>query len=187
MKPINYNVWIEVEKTHNDTVMMGDKKLFLDTRFEPEFTARQYGIVYGVSDKIKDIKVGDKVHTHHFMATDMHRVKFIKDKLVYQVDKSMIYCTVRDGNINMLDNWVFVEQSMESEDDCKTDSGIWFKTNPDEIRYFGKLKYINSELKEQGAKVGDQIIFSENSEYHMDIEGQDLMRMRNEDVLAIYG
>ena len=37
-----------------------------------------------------------------------------------------------------------------------------------------------------GANIGDRVIFSDNSEYKMEIEGEKLMRMRNEDVLAVY-
>lgn len=86
----------------------------------------------------------------------------------------------------MLNNWVFVEQVKETEDDCKTESGIWFKPNPHEEELHGVLKHSNNELFEQGAKLGDRVIFSTNSEYVMKIEGEELMRMRNEDVLAIY-
>ena len=84
----------------------------------------------------------------------------------------------------MLDNWVLVEQVRESEDDCKTDSGIWFKANPDEEEFHGILRHSNQELLDQGCKIGDRVIFSENSEYEMEIEGEKLMRMRTEDVLA---
>ena len=39
-------------------------------------------------------------------------------------------------------------------------------------------------LKVLGVKKGDEVVFSKNSEYKMDIEGKTLMRMRNQDILA---
>lgn len=42
-------------------------------------------------------------------------------------------------------------------------------------------------MKDQGVKEGDRVTWSENSEYDMDIDGQKLLRMRNIDVLAVYG
>ena len=39
-------------------------------------------------------------------------------------------------------------------------------------------------MKEQGVKEGDEVVFSVNSEYDMKIEGEVLLRMRNEDILA---
>ena len=39
----------------------------------------------------------------------------------------------------------------------------------------------------QGVEEGDRVMWSENSEYDMDIDGVKLLRMRNFDVLAVYG
>ena len=183
--PLNGFVWIELEKTHEDTVTIGGKELYMDTRFEHYHYARQHGIAYKVSPEIKDIKPGDRVYCHHFISRRDHKVNFLEnEKLIHKIHKNFIYCLVRDEKLIMLDNWVLVEQVRESEDDCKTDSGIWFKANPDEEEFHGILRHSNQELLDQGCKIGDRVIFSENSEYEMEIEGEKLMRMRTEDVLA---
>ena len=44
---------------------------------------------------------------------------------------------------------------------------------------------MNDWLKNQGVKIGDEVIFSENSEYDMKIEDNTLLRMRNQDILAL--
>jgi co-chaperonin GroES (HSP10) len=186
MQPLSNRIWIEVETTHNNKVMFGDTEIYLDTSFEHEFRARQYGTVYAVSKSIKDIKKGDKIYFHHFVIKKENKVNFVENKMVFQTIKPFVYAIVRDGKLKMLDNWVFVEQVKEDEEDCKTESGIWFKANPEDVVLHGVLKHSNKELEEQGAKINDRIIFSKDSEYIMDIEGEDLMRMRNEDVLAIY-
>jgi co-chaperonin GroES (HSP10) len=43
---------------------------------------------------------------------------------------------------------------------------------------------MNDWMKDQGVVEGDEVVFSENSEYEMTIEGEKLLRMRNEDILA---
>lgn len=186
MQPISNRIWIEVETTHNNKAMIGDKEIYLDTSYEHEFHARQYGIVYAVSESIKDIKKGDKIYFHHFVIRKENKVNFVEDKMVFQTTKPFVYAIVRDGKLKMLDNWVFVEQVLEDESKCKTDSGIWIKPDQEDEELHGILRYSNNELIEQGANINDRIIFSKDSEYVMDIEGEDLMRMRNEDVLAIY-
>tara|TARA_R100000458_G_C8275807_1_gene250978 strand:+ start:1535 stop:2116 length:582 start_codon:yes stop_codon:yes gene_type:complete len=191
MKPLSNYIWVEVEKSHeNSTYIKGKNnekiELYLDSSYEPEFNARQYGTVYAVSDKVKGVEPGDKIYCHHFLVTEANRVKFIEDKLVYKIQEPFIYAIVRNGKLKMLNNWVFVEQVKETEEDCKTESGIFFKANPEEEELHGILRHSNDELIEQGAKIGDRIIFSTNSEYVMKIEGEELMRMRNEDVLATY-
>ena len=191
MQPLSNFIWVEVEKSHENSTFIKGKnnekiELYLDSSFEPEFNARQYGTVYAVSKNVKGVEAGDKIYCHHFLVSESNRVKFIDDKLVYKIREPFVYAIVRDGKIKMLNNWVFVEQVKETEDDCKTESGIWFKPNPNEEELHGVLRYSNDELFEQGAKLGDRVIFSTNSEYVMKIEGKELMRMRNEDVLAIY-
>ena len=186
MNPISDYIWVEVEKTHEDTILLNGKELYLNPTYNPEFNARQHGVVYADSDKIKNIKVGDKIYCHHFLVTKMNRINFIEDKLIYKIQEPMVYAVVRNKKVIMLNNWVFVEQVIEDEDKCKTESGIWIKPDQEDEELHGILKYSNRELIEQGANIGDRVIFSENSEYKMEIEGEDLMRMRNEDVLAIY-
>ena len=186
MKPLRDLIWIEVEKRYNDTVEINGQEIFLNPTYNPELHARQHGTVYAVSDKIKDIKIGDKVYTHHFLCNDTQRINFIKDKKIFEINKPMMYCVVRDSKVIMLSNYVFVEQVIEDEEDCKTESGIWFKSSPEDVTLHGILRHANKDLIEQGANIGDKVIFSDNSEYKMNIEGKELMRMRNEDVLAIY-
>ena len=186
MNPISDYIWVEVEKTHEDTILLNGKELYLNPTYNPEFNARQHGVVYAVSDNVKNVKVGDKIYCHHFLITKTNRVNFIEDKLIYKIQEPMVYAVVRNKKVIMLNNWVFVEQVIEDEDKCKTESGIWIKPDQEDEELHGILKYSNRELIEQGANIGDRVIFSENSEYKMEIEGEDLMRMRNEDVLAIY-
>ena len=103
---------------------------------------------------------------------------------IYKIHWEHMYARVRDEEVKMLHHWNFVEQKSESEDDIKTDTGIYVKSEMDDITLYGYIKYMNDWLKDQGVKEGDEVIFSTNSEYEMKIEGKKLMRMRNIDILA---
>ena len=195
-KPVRDLFWVEVEKEQEDTIKINDKELYLDSSYNALFHARQHGKVYQtpVNDKLNlDIKKGDIVYFHHFVTADedtaygvekgVNRVNFIKDKKVYKVHNSQIYGRTRKGKFKAVSFWNFVEQLKEDEEDIKTESGIYFKPEVEDIRLYGRLIHPSKELKHIKGK---KIIFSENSEYKMDIEGEELMRMRNQDILAVY-
>ena len=195
-KPVRDLFWVEVEKEQEDTIKINGKELYLDSSYNALFHARQHGKVYQtpVYDKLElDIKKGDIVYFHHFVTADedtaygvekgVNRVNFIKDKKVYKVHNSEIYGRTRRGKFKAVHHWNFVEQLKEDEENIKTESGIYFKSDGEDIRLYGRLIYPSKKLKHVK---GEKIIFSENSEYKMDINGEELMRMRNQDILAIY-
>ena len=110
---------------------------------------------------------------------------WVEEENVYKVHWQQIYARVRKGKLKMLHHWNFVKQKVESEDNIKTKSGIFFKPEVEDITLHGTIVHMNDWLKNQGVKTGDEIVFSENSEYDMTIEGEKLLRMRNEDILAL--
>jgi co-chaperonin GroES (HSP10) len=189
MRPIKDYFFVKVEKKTEDTTNVGDTELVIDTSFDPLVLARQYGVVVETPGVLTcgidlDVKKGDIVYCHHFLTQDENEVKFYEEDLVYKIFWSDVYCRVRNGKLKMLHYWNFVEQKMEDEDDFKTKSGILIKPEMEEIQLHGYVRHLNKELKELGVKKGDEVVFSENSEYDMDIMGKKLMRMRNFDILA---
>lgn len=189
MKPIRDYFFIKVEKKTEDTTDVGGTELSIDTSFDPLALARQYGVVVETPVALPDgvgldIKEGDTVYCHHFLTQDENEVKFYEQELVYKIFWSDIYCRVRNDKLKMLYYWNFVEQKMEDEKDFTTDSGIVIKPHMEEIELHGYVKHMNKGMRELGLKEGDEVVFSENSEYDMDIMGKKLMRMRNVDILA---
>ena len=79
-----------------------------------------------------------------------------------------------------------IEQIVEEESDIKTDSGIYIKSEIEDVLERGVVKHPSERLSEMGVKVGDKIVFTKNSEYDMDINGEELLRMRDIDILAVY-
>ena len=189
MKPVKDCYFVKVEKTHEDTVLVNGRELFMDTSFNEMKSARQYGIVIalpkGLPKNIKlDIKEGDKVYCHHFLASEGNRVKFHDEENIYSIHWTHIYARVRKDKLKMVHHWNFVKQKIEDESKYMTKSGIYLKPEAEDEELYGYVEYMNKGLKKMGIKKGDEVIFSKNSEYDMRIEGEKLLRMRNFDILA---
>jgi co-chaperonin GroES (HSP10) len=190
MKLIKDKFLVKLEKLVEDTVKVNGVEMYLDSSYDPMRFARQYGEVViapeRLSSKYMDVKVGDRIYFHHFVADKKNQMVEDEDgNYILQVDAGQIYCAVRDNKIIMQNFWCFVEQKTELEDNYKTSSGIFLKSTMEIEEQRGYLKYANQEILDYGAKINDEVIFSENSEYNMNIEGQELLRMRNIDILAV--
>ena len=189
MRPIRDYYFVKVEKTHEDTIIVNGKELYMDTSFEDMKHARQYGTVIAVPTTLSfglkmDVKKGDKVYCHHFLTNEENRVKYHEQENVFQIRCDAVYARVRKGKLKMLNHWNFVEQKKEDKDNYMSKSGIYLKPEREDKELHGYIRHMNKEMKEWGAKEGDEVVFSENSEYDMKIEGEKLLRMRNIDILA---
>tara|TARA_R100001377_G_scaffold66253_1_gene41494 strand:+ start:402 stop:983 length:582 start_codon:yes stop_codon:yes gene_type:complete len=189
MRPVKDCYFVQVEKTHEDTVILNGKELFMNVTFDEMRHARQYGTVIalpqGLPKNIKlDIKEGDKVYCHHFLVSENNKVKYHEKENVYSTHWNNIYARVRKGKLKMLTHWNFIKQKIEDESNYMTKSGIYTKPEAEDEELYGYVEYLNKDLKDMGVKKGDEIVFSTNSEYDMQIEGDKLLRMRNFDILA---
>ena len=201
---------VKVDKPYDDTIELNGKEMFLDIKFDPYRFARQYGVIHSVPVGLPkgldfDIKKGDKIYFHHLVTgakcavtidkkfenesnqdyKSLNLVTWIDEENVYKVHWQQIYARVRKGKLKMLHHWNFIKQKTEDEDSIKTKSGIFIKPEVDDITLHGVVVHMNDWLKEQGVKIGDEVVFSEDSEYDMTIENKRLLRMRNEDILAL--
>jgi len=189
MKLIKDQFWIKIEKPEEDTLKCGDLELVLNTSYNPMFHARRYGIVFVAPETTSvdfDVKKGDKVWFHHFVPIEDNHIKYIDEEDVYLAQINQIYARERKGEVKTVHHWNLIEQIVEEESDIKTDSGIYIKSEVEDVLERGVVKHPSERLSEMGVKVGDKIIFTKNSEYDMDINGEELLRMRDIDILAVY-
>jgi co-chaperonin GroES (HSP10) len=187
MRPIQDLYWIKVEKETEDTITLNGVELYRDTSYDPMKLARQYGVVFKTPSRTTvdvDIQEGDKIWFHHFVATEGNLVKYIDEENIYQANINQVYLVERDGKYLPIGRWNFIEQEEKKPEE--TSSGIIIESVAKEVSLHGKAVYINEELREQGVTEGNRVLFSENSEYDMDIDGTKLLRMRNFDILAVY-
>ena len=188
--PLNDCVFVQREKNTKDEVEVGGKKLFIDTSWYEYDHVIQYAIVKYVPKRISsyfktdmELLPGDKVYCHHFIADEKNIIEIYDEKLS-RMNYGMLYARVRDGKVHMLADWVLVEIVKDKEEELKTDSGIWLKTQEEKKEQIGKVKYVNSKSIDDGFKPGDTVMFMKDADYEMEVEGEKLYRMRNQDILA---
>lgn len=189
MRLVRDNYLIKVDKTHENTIDVGGVEMYLDSSYNPMHNARQHGTIVGLPGAVHpaakmDIQIGDIAYFHHFVIEESNRVSYHEEEDVFQAHFSQIYCVVRDGEIIMQSHWNFVEQKEENEEDIKTKSGLYFKSNNGDVELYGYLRHTNDWMLSNGGDLGDEVVFSKNSEYDMEVEGKKYLRMRNIDILA---
>lgn len=129
-----------------------------------------------------EVEEGDKVYVHHFIVQpDRHYD--IKGRKYAELEYEHIYCKIVDDEIKMIGDYVFLERLFEDESTCTSPSGLWLKDSPDEVYSVGILRHAN---KDTGIETGTKVVYSRLSDYEMVVEGEKLLRMKNEDLLAIY-
>ena len=176
---------MEIEREEENIVKLPDgQELWLDTSFDRYVNARQYGIVKMVSininKRVKDninLKEGDKVYFHHHCIDEKMSSSFGGDN-IYKVNYDQIYCYVRDGKIIMTQDYVFVKP-IKTEDKI---GNLYIQSK--ESTKKGVVAYANQFSKNDGFKVGDEIVFIKNANYDMTIEGERLFRMKNNEILC---
>ena len=188
--PLNDCVFVQREKNTKDEVEVGGKKLFVDTSWYEYDHVIQHATVRYVPKRISsyfktemELLPGDKVYCHHFIA-DKKNIIEIYDEKLSRMNYGMLYVRVRDGKVHMLADWVLVEIVKDKEEELKTNSGIWLKTQEEKKEQIGKVKYVNSKSIDDGFKPGDTVMFIKDADYEMEVEGEKLYRMRNQDILA---
>ena len=183
--PKNYFL-IKVEKPYEDTIeLKNGKRIILNYTFDPLKHARQYGTVYQVPDWLPkglelDVKIGDKVYFHHMITASTGNVSVDK-----KFSNSSSQDLISDNKVRWLDeenlysvHWDFMYARVRDE------TGIFLKPGVEDIELYGYIRHLSDWMKDQGIKEGDEVVFSVNSEYDMKIEGDVLLRMRNQDILA---
>ena len=188
--PLNSCVIIKRKKNTKDEITVGDKKIYIDTSWYELDHMIQYGIVRYIPKFVHknfnttmELEKGDKVYCHHFIADEKNIIEIYDEKLS-RMNYGMLYARVRDGKVHMLADWVLVEIVKDKEEELKTDSGIWLKTQEEKKEQIGKIKYVNSKSIDDGFKPGDTVMFIKDADYEMEVEGEKLYRMRNQDILA---
>lgn len=202
MKTIGYNLLVEIEKETEDTINVGGKDLFFDGEFNPLYTARRHGVVVGTNEKLEKIglKVGRKVHFHHFVPLESNETEYhlshkldivsSEDSKVYEANvhpsSTQVYAYEdENGDVHTLYDYLFVEPVINEIP--KTESGIYLGYEEKEEVEVGIIRYLNKSGERIGLSVGDRVRFAKDSEYDMEIKGETLYRMTNDDIYFVYG
>lgn len=186
MKTLNFLI-IEAEDAYINT----KNGLIVNTSIEDVSRVNRIGKVISAPDFVK-VKEGDYVLIHH----NVMRKRLDNNGNVIQSDYNIegnkyfvplreVFMFKRGG-----DDWLALEpfcfvKPIEHEDKSE---GL-FKLSKTEEGYKGFeknkgiLTYPNQDLLDQGLKAGQQIVFSDDSEYEFEIEGELFYKMATRDIL----
>lgn len=190
MKPIRDTFIVYSDKSLEYVLKLNNGlDLYIDPDFNKYHNAVQFGIVEQTPCVISknfrndvEIKIGDKVYFHHFVVQDNNEIEY-NGKKCYKCNYKDIYCIVRDGQIIMLEDWIFsVPINKKSEEFVK--SGIYLpEFNKKKIRQC-KIVHVSKYAKRNGLKEGMIAIHIQGADYEMPVEGKKLLRMRTHFIIA---
>ncbi len=189
MNALNHFI-VHVPKKHEDTIKLGDKDIYLESKYN-EFENR---IAYGeiISTPLKyntGAKPGDTLIFHHHVTTnkslDIGDDNYIcvYDNVNGRLSASIAYRSKDTSELHMLCDWLFVLPVDEPEDDVE-ESGIITKIAAyKESRDVAEVYTPHPELLDQGVNPGDIIGFDKNSDYKIKLDNGDIVyRMRVDDI-----
>lgn len=189
MKALRHFI-VNVPKKTEDTVKLGDKEIFLDSRFD-EFNHRIcYGRVVSAPYVIETgVKEGDLLFFHHHV-TQNKTLSLGDDNYLVVYDEEnprgshAIAYRNEEGKLHMLSEWVFVQPVEEEVEEEVTPSGIIIDLKVKERDDREAVIFMpHAELEAQGVKVGDVVGFDKDSDYKMKLDDESIVyRMRLEDI-----
>lgn len=186
-------VLISSDKTANKTTSVkGENGEFLeiDTDYEKYYHAIQCGYIAGLplylTDNIKNhtpVQVGEKVYFHHFVVQpDNKIVDDRSEKTYYNALFEQLYCVIRKKEIVPLNDWLFVHPIKNTE---KEASGFLLPKTPKYVANFGHVAYPSKYVEGFGIKKGDMVLYIDNANFDITVEGQELFRMKLSSIKAI--
>jgi len=185
MKPLHHFI-VYIPQKFNDEVSFNGGTLQLVSKFN-EFEHRVNSAeIFAAPSQFANYK-GNTLYFHHHVV--MEQMYDIGDDL-YLVNHDpfggysnhAIAIEDKAGNITMLGDWCFVAPPVEEEEEA-SDSGIILSLK-EEPELEGVLLALPSDSKWIGAKPGDMVGYTKNSEYEMKlVNGDKVYRMRTTELV----
>lgn len=169
-------------KQYINTVKSGDSEIIVNTSIENHEDVQRYAEIIALPMYYDgNIRVGDVVIIQHNIfriavndwGITMQSNNHINDNCFW-IDEDLIYLIIRNGKKIATDNYVFVEPIIE----------ITKYEGSKLADHVGILRFPSDNIKKQGLRDGDKVVFYKNSEYGFNIDEKILYMMRNIRLLA---
>tara|TARA_R100001198_G_scaffold37187_1_gene20235 strand:- start:6866 stop:7501 length:636 start_codon:yes stop_codon:yes gene_type:complete len=191
LKALRDSVIVKIDKPYNNEVEYGKLKLEVDVMFNPTHYARIYGEVYSMPRHLTDerygvIKEGDTVYFHYNVVDDSHLYGDY-----YSVDVERIFCTVRNGDIIPLCEWVLVNPLVEERKtvnvggknvDVRMKGDLVVGINKKVMADKAQIAYISDN--DMGLSNKDVVYIQPDFEFKNEIEGKEYYCVRKKDLLG---
>lgn len=184
------------DSERKDYMMIGEHKIYLDTKFDAQFKACQEGIVEITNPKLARLGLleGRRVWFHHFVAGEVgartewvSNAQHLNRKKLYKADVSQIFAYEdEDGNIVPINDYVFCEAIKIVKPEYRNT----FLEIPEHIKTekapgYAKVLHASKKAVEKGIVEGDTILFTNNSDYEMSLKGQPVYCMESVDIMCV--
>lgn len=192
-------IFVQIEKTHNDTVKVGGVEFYQDTSFRPEWHTVVCGIVASIPRRIgdqfenqgivPDVQVGDKLYFDWSVVHEKtNRVEY-EGQDYWKVDYFQAICAIRNGEICPVGGRVIVTPLVEDKGDVWKGTSILLPeySKSQTSKEMGTLVAKGqSKLTEEPllAEVGDTVIFPDWAINTHNIEGKDYYIIEQEHILG---
>lgn len=183
MDTINY-VIVEVDNLYENS----KNGLIVNDSIENVSNINRVGKVVSAPNSTMLIK-GDLVIIHHNIFRKKYTVSgtqinsdFWIEGNLFHVPLTEVFMYKRESEWECLEPFCFVKPVLKKDEDISSFSlsDNLYKGN---YSHIGEIKYLNDSLKKD-ISVGDIIIFSNDSEYEFNIDGEILYKMSSKDVLG---
>ena len=180
---------VKIPKKTEDTINVGGKELFLDTRFN-EFENRvSYGEIVSLPAKFDTpAEVGDiLVFHHHVNMEDKYHLEDDIYMVTYDPTARTCHafaCIKPNGEMRSLADWVFLTAPVKEKKEETSASGLFLGiAKEDTTNTEGPIHVSDGAAAELGLVQGTVVGFKPNADYRITLpDGTDVFRMHKDDV-----
>jgi len=191
MKTLNVFV-VELDKLINDTINVGGKEMFIDTRFEMgEFNNRvNEGVITSPPVKYNTgAKKGDTLYFHHHVVLQGGQKLFGDDHddkqyiCMYDHDRIMAnqaiaYKCQETNEIHPFTGWIIMKPYRDEK--IQLSDIIEGVALEEKKLHKGRLAFENKSSKDLAIDLDDIVVFKESIAYPFKIDGEDYIRVSAE-------
>lgn len=188
MRTLNYII-VEIEEAYNNK----ENGLVVNSTIESIGHINRIAKVLA-APSFTPLKKGDDVVCHHNIFVIRHGIGGQKLRSNYHLEGRTYFVPLTevymfrhsDSDWEALRPYVFVKpiKFLDKKIGNYLINGSTSNTHEGSKKLRGTLKYPNDELISKGLKVGDEVIFSNFSEYKFKIDGEVLYKMSTKDILG---
>ena len=170
---------------YNNTKKLGNVELVTSVSEEDHVSSNRLAVVKELPlNYTGEVKTGDTLLVHHNVFKFYNDMKgkrksgksYFKDNLFF-IDEDQFFMYKNNDTWKAHGKYCFVKP-IPTED-----SLILKNTKYEPLQ--GIIKYNNKQLKKLGVDIGDRVIFTPNSEYEFEVEGELLYRMFTNNITTI--
>lgn len=205
MKSI-YHFLVRVPNATKDTIEVNGQLLYLDTKFDEFNHRTMEGEVVGLPAKYEtEVEIGDTLYFHHHVVLGGNHMMLSEETNQLEEEKKRgqfidpdddVYVVIYDGNrdpistqayafkskktgeIRLLSDWIFLVPEEEEEKEAALTSSI-IELLPQTVEpkeKYGYIKWPSKKLEELGLEPGDKVLIRRNTDYKMEVDGEQLWR-----------